>query len=202
VSVVPLSNAPPPPGSFVLAEALVGQNEDPESKIKDFERLVGENAASLTAAMFKLCYIDFNAKTDVPTIFASYTTTLDRLEKTYPKVVFAHVTTPLTVVQSGPKAWLKSIVGGQRWGYVENQKRAEWNALLKARYAAKAPLFDLADLEARTEDGTPVSYEVGSRRFPMLFAGFTDDGGHLNEKAKTKLGRKFAEFVRSLGTGR
>ena len=198
VGVAPLSGGPAPVGTVLLAEAMVGENEQPLSKIKDFERLTNQHAASLHAAMFKLCYIDFNADTDVPALFKTYTETLDRLSAAHPKILFAHVTTPLTVVQSGFKAWVKSLLGKPRWGYVENQKRAEWNALLKAQYAAKAPVFDLADLEARSDGGDPVSYDVDGKRFPMLYAGYTDDGGHLNDKAKKKIGQKFTEFVLAL----
>ena len=195
VTVMPLAPGAPPLGGLVLAETLVGRNVDPESKLKDFERLVSEHAGSLDGAMFKLCYIDFNQGTDVPALFDKYTSMMDRLAQAHPKLLIAHITTPLTIVQSGPKAWLKSVFGKARWGYVENQKRAEWNALLKKRYASKAPIFDLADLESRTDDGDPVSYEVDGKRFPMLFAGYTDDGGHLNEKAKKKIGQKLTEFV-------
>lgn len=40
---------------------MVGQNEKPESKIADFERLMDSGLARTTdVAFFKFCYIDFN----------------------------------------------------------------------------------------------------------------------------------------------
>ena len=188
----------PGPNELLLSEADIGENEKPLTKIAAFERIVTENAAGLNAAMFKFCYIDFSAGTDTKALFDAYVAAHARLHAAHPKILFAHVTTPLTVVQSGPKAWLKKLTGNAPWGYVENQKRAEWNALLRARYAGNEAIFDLADLESRDDAGDPVSYDVSGRAMPMLFAGYTSDGGHLSDKGKTKLAAAFVRFVREI----
>lgn len=187
----------PKSDDVVVVDELIGENEKPLTKIRGFEDFVKANRDA-RAAMLKFCYIDFNRDTDVPKLFAEYTALHDRLKQAYPTILFAHVTTPLTIVQTGPKAWLKKLTGKDPWGYAENQKRAEWNALLKSHYAGAAPIFDLADLESRNDEGDPVSYAVGTTQIPMLFDGITSDGGHLNDKGKKKLGAAFAKFVQSL----
>jgi hypothetical protein len=182
----------------VVIDTLVGQNEQPFSKIEAFEAQVNAQARNLDAAMFKFCYVDFDGRTDVGKIFAAYEAAYERVKQANPHLVLAHVTTPMTVVQSGPKAWLKGILGRAPWGFLENQKRAEFNRLLRQRYAGKEPLFDLAELEARAPTGQPSTYEAEGHAWPMLYPGYTSDGGHLNDTGKRKLGEAFAAFLRGL----
>lgn len=184
-----------PGGPVLLIDGLVGRNGSPISKIEAFEEAVVDQAATLDAAMFKLCYVDFDATTDVPRLFSAYTSAHDRLRQAYPRLILAHVTTPLTTIQSDFKSWVKQLLGKPPRGLVENLKRSEFNTLLRARYAGKEPIFDLADLESRSPGGEAVSYEG---RVPMLYPAYTHDGGHLNETAQQLIGAAFADFLRSL----
>lgn len=188
-----------PGGQVLLVDRLVGLNGNPISKIEAFEEAVKEQAATLDAAMFKLCYVDFDATTDVPRLFSAYTSAHDRLRQAYPRLILAHITTPLTTIQSGFKSWVKQLLGKPPRGLVENLKRSEFNTLLRARYAGKEPIFDLAELESRSPAGEVVSYEG---RVPMLYPAYTHDGGHLNETAQQLIGTAFAEFLLTLAEER
>jgi hypothetical protein len=192
--------AAPSDTGIVIIDALVGENGKPLGKLEDFERQVGQRAALLGAAMFKFCYVDFDEQTDVPRLFAAYVRTHERIHAAHPKVRLAHITTPLTVVQTGPKAWLKELMGRAPWGVIENQKRVEFNALVRSRYLGRDPVFDLAELEARSPTGQRAAYEVEGKSIPMLYDGYTDDGRHLNEAGRRTIGAAFAKFVVSLGT--
>ncbi len=184
-----------PRGQILLIDRLVGQNGWPVSKIEAFEREVAGQSATLDAALFKLCYVDFDATTDVPHLFSVYASVHDRLRQAYPGLVLAHVTTPLTTIQSSFKSWVKQMLGKPPRGFVENLKRSEFNSLLRARYAGKEPIFDLAALESRSPEGEGVTYEG---RVPMLYPAYTYDGGHLNETGQELIGAAFADFLRTL----
>jgi len=57
-----------------------------------------------------------------------------------PAVTFVHVTVPLTIVQTGAKAWLKRRLGKAPWGEQENVVRHRFNsadALIE--FLAKVP---------------------------------------------------------------
>ncbi len=184
-----------PGGPILLIDRLVGQNGSPVSKIEAFEKEVMAQSATLDAALFKLCYVDFDATTDVPHLFSVYASTHDRLRQAYPGLILAHITAPLTTIQSSFKSWVKQMLGKSPRGLVENLKRSEFNTLLRARYAGKEPIFDLAELESRSPAGEMVSYEG---RVPMLHPAYSYDGGHLNETGQGLIGGAFADFLRIL----
>src|SRR3954468_23171304 len=101
----------------VLAHARNGQNEAPLTKIQDFARTMESGMGkAVDTAFFKFCYVDFQGDTDVDRLFGEYKPTLARRHQQVPDVTFVHVTTPLSVVQTGPKATLKRIRGRKRWG--------------------------------------------------------------------------------------
>jgi hypothetical protein len=96
-------------------------------------------------------------------------------------VRFVHVTSPLTVVQSGPKALVKRMLGKPLGGSEANLARERFNALMREEYAGREPLFDLAAVESRRPDGRVVTFQAGGGRHPALAGEYASDGKHLND---------------------
>lgn len=176
-----------------FVHTFIGQNEDPSGKVRDFEKALDDVQGKAELAFFKFCYVDFTAGTDVEKLFAEYTASMERLHAKYPAVTFVHVTVPLTIVQTGAKAWLKRRLGRAPWGEQENVVRHRFNELLRAKYPGT--LFDLASLESTRPDGTPQSFEVGGVKVPMLVPEFTDDGQHLNVVGRKRAADALIEFL-------
>lgn len=173
----------------VFAHARVGKNAHPSSKLSDFEgKLSAGIGQRVDIALFKFCYVDITAKTEVGKLFKEYEETMSRIEQRYPKMVIIHVTVPLRTVERGVKARIKQLAGiEQPADYADNIKRNQFNTLLRGRYLGKEPIFDLATLEATAPDGSVETFSVAGRSYQALFPGYSDDGGHL-----APLGRKMA----------
>ncbi len=178
-----------------LVHTFIGQNEDPSGKVRDFEKALDDVQGKADLAFFKFCYIDFSASTDVEKLFAEYLASMERLHTKYPAVTFVHVTVPLTVVQSGAKAWLKRRLGRAPWGEQENVVRQRFNQLLRAKFAGQPLLFDLAAIESTRPDGSPRWFEVSGAKVPMLVPEFSDDGQHLNVTGRRRAADALIEFL-------
>jgi hypothetical protein len=167
--------------SGVFAHGRVGENKAPSSKIRDFTTSIeGGLAEKVDVAFFKFCYVDFEADTDAAKVFDEYRAAMTHLHQKFPRLTIVHVTVPLAVVQTGPKAVLKRLLGKKRWGADANIVRNQYNELLRHEYAGKEPLFDLAAVEATRADGGTASFEEGGATYPMLAAEYASDGKHLN----------------------
>ncbi len=164
-----------------LVHSPVGANKNPTSKIDAFAKYIENGLGNqCDVAFFKFCYIDFDATTDVDALFAQYRQTMDRLKQKYPRTTFVHVTVPLTVIQTGPKAWVKRIIGRPIRGYAENAARNRFNQLLINTYQNKMPIFDLAAAESTYPDGRRYSYEHEGQVYNALVPAYASDGKHLN----------------------
>ncbi|TSC31770.1 hypothetical protein FOF48_14075 [Corallococcus sp. Z5C101001] len=182
-----------------LAHAFVGQNEQPETKLAHFERLLdGGLAKQVDVALVKFCYIDFTSSTDAKALFEKYRATLAGLKSRHPGVTFVHVTAPLTTVQRGAKAWFNELRGRPVFGVGENVSREAFNALMRRTYDGKEPLFDLAALESSQADGSRETYEVNGRAYPAMVPAYSDDGGHLNAQGRTRVASALVTFLASL----
>jgi hypothetical protein len=175
------------PGALVdpvFAHAMNGRNGDPLGKIADFVESLERGGLGSRAdiAFFKFCYVDFGPGTDVEGIFAEYRSTMARLRRAFPNVTFVHVTTPLTVVQSGPRALLKKILGQRLGGAEANIVRHRFNTLMRQEYAGREPLFDLAAVESTAPGGRAVTFRDGGASYPALASEYSSDGKHLNAK--------------------
>lgn len=178
------------PGPGVLGHVLLPENGDPARKVRSFAEAVdrlGDRAPDV--ALMKLCYVDFDARTDVAALFELYRTTLAALEQRHPRTAFVPVTAPLTRAQGGPKAMVKRLLGRAPGGVVENARREEFNARVRAAYGAR--VFDLARLEATGPAGEPVAVEWQGRAVPAMHASYSDDGGHLNARGQDLVARAF-----------
>jgi hypothetical protein len=166
-----------------IAHAKVGKNEDPHSKLAHFEALLDGPGAAAEVAVLKLCYVDFNAGTDPKALFDAYLSRVAAVKKKRPDLALVHVTAPLTTVQTGIKGTLKNLLGRAAAGERENQARERYNALLRAEFAGKEPLWDLAAVEAGQGAGA-CSFTRDGKAWPCLKPELTDDGGHLNARGQ------------------
>jgi len=164
-----------------FGHVFVGENGKPLAKLDEYkDRLVKQRSAPPELAMVKLCFLDFTADTDPKAVFARYQADMAVLRAQLPGTRFVHVTTPLTTIESGPKAWLKRLTGRSPWGVVENQRREQYNQLMRAAYSGREPFFDLAKLESTAEDGSRTLTNSGDTQTAALTAAYTTDGSHLN----------------------
>ncbi len=171
----------------IFAHSRVGKNLEPKTKIDGFVEYMDEGlGGKADLAFLKLCYVDIMQNTDVDNLFNEYYSNMSSLKERYPQLKIIHFTNPLTTIQSGPKAWVKKMIGREISGYDENIKRNNYNDLIISKYQGKEPIFDLAKLESTLPDGTRSSFNKDGKIYFCLADVYTSDGGHLNE-----LGRKF-----------
>ncbi len=180
-----------------IVHTFVGENEAPLSKVADFEKAMEASGGKAEVAFFKFCYVDFNATTDVDALLSEYVAAHARLKAKYPSTTFVHVTVPLTLVQTGAKAFLKRLTGGAPWGERENAVRHRYNELLRSKFKGE-PLFDLAAVEATKSDGTTQSYEFVGKPVPALVPAYSDDGGHLNATGQKHVAEALLSFLAKL----
>lgn len=171
----------------IFAHGYIGKNEKPKVKIDDFinivENSIGKNA---DIALMKLCYVDITANSDVQKIFDDYRYSITMLQKKFPNLYIVHVTSPLTLVQSGYRAWIKKLIGRTLGGVPENIARNKFNKLIRDQYLGKAPVFDLAEVESTRPDGSHTVFEVEGVTYYAMTPEYTPDRGHLNEVGRQK----------------
>ncbi|HEY6793298.1 MAG TPA: hypothetical protein VI248_01305 [Kineosporiaceae bacterium] len=178
----PVTEGTPAPGGSggVFVHRFIGRNEDPMSKIKDFDATVRAGLGhQVDVAMMKFCYIDITTSTDVDALFAVYRGTLDALQRDFPGVTFLAVTVPLTTEQgllAQAKNWIRR---SDRMSPAENVVRERLNTLIRQHYSGKH-LFDLAALESTAPDGSRVTGTSGGQPYAALYDGYSSDGGHLD----------------------
>ena len=86
-------------------------------------------------------------------------------------MTIVHFTEPLTSVQTGPKAWIKKIIGRTIGGVDDNIKRN-----------GKEPVFDIVRIQSTFPDGTRATLIRDGKTYHYLVPDYTYEGGHLNEK--------------------
>jgi len=169
----------------IFAHSKVGKNMDPISKINGFERYMKKSlGGNADIAFFKFCYIDIDARTDVKTLFETYRVNMHALKRKFSKTKFIHVTIPLKVVQRGPRAWVKRLIGRPIGGYGGNIKRNLFNDLVREEYDKKEPIFDLAMIESTYPDGKRMLFKHKGKLYSSLIPEYTHDGRHLDEKGR------------------
>lgn len=188
------SRAPRSVAGPALVEFPIGENGDPESKARDFLDVLGQTGDSARGiALFKYCFLDVTAATDVPRLFARHREHVRELRASHPELTVVHVTAPLTVDEPPSKRLVKQLLG-RPTSRDANRRRNELNALLRAEYRDE-PLFDLARVESTRPDGSRSFFVARGDTVYTLAPELTDDGGHLNA-----LGRRAAaaELLRVL----
>jgi len=178
-----------------IGHAPIGANGDAARKIDDFAHLVRALEGGVDVALMKLCYADFENDIDIEQLFARYRATVLGLTKEFPNTRFAHVTVPLTTVESGAKAWVKDLLGKPRYGVAENARRERFSQLLRDTYGRDATVFDLAAVETTHIDGKRERTDDG---VPVLVRAYTNDGGHLNATGRRVVAAAFVHFLAGL----
>lgn len=183
-------------GPGVFAHSRLGYNWDPESKTKAFSFLMkagmGEKA---DIAFHKYCYVDMNPGTNVDQLFAGYQQEMEKISRQYPHVKLIHVTMPLTTVQAGFKAKIKSLLGKSPAGVEDNIKRNRFNEKLKQVFGKTGLIFDLAAVESTYPDGSKATFEKDGKQYPRLIEAYASDSGHLNEKGRRMAAEKLLLFL-------
>ena len=183
-----------------LGHAHVADNTQPLKKLASFEQALGKQPAKLNIALLKFCYVDIDLGTDVKQLFGAYQQTVNRLKTAHPGTTILHVTTPLTTVQTGWKATVKSWLGKPPYGAQENLKREEYNQLLRQAYGQKEPLFDLARIETLQPDGQPNLMTWKNQLVPALVPAYSDDGEHLNAVGQRHAARALLAALAKAGS--
>jgi len=186
----------------VLAHGGGGLNGQPRGKIDVFAHaLRAATRPKVDLALMKLCYVDFDPRTDADGLFAYYRTTLDGLERDLPGLRFAHVTAPLVRRPSDIKSSLRRTMGLQVWEDAANARRAEFNHKLRGAFRPEL-VFDLAAVESAGPDGHPTTLAVAGQGPASLHPRYTDDGGHLNAAGQQAAGRAAIRFLAGALSGR
>ena len=169
-----------------IFQFMVGRNGDPLGKIKDFVS-TSSSFADIDVAMVKICYVDLNRNSDATAVAKTYADAIKNLERAHPSTRFIAITSPLTVLPSGAKAWMKSLIRGRSPELADNAKRKDFNDYLRKEFD-KDHLFDLATLEAEkaVDDGKEIE---------VMRPSLTDDGGHLNDAGQRLVGAAFIKLL-------
>jgi hypothetical protein len=185
--------------SPIFAHTGIGKNEDPRSKTDDFVNIMDQGFGNKVQIAFsKFCFVDIVPGTDVNGLFNDYKSKFATLKNKYPNVVFVHWTVPITTLQTGPKAFIKKIIGRPLSGYDDNIKREQFNAMLRKEYSGKEPVFDLAAIESTKPDGSRLSFIKNGLTGYALVPEYTDDGDHLNEKGRKFVAEQLLIFLSKL----
>ncbi|HWR97494.1 MAG TPA: hypothetical protein VN317_03660 [Candidatus Methanoperedens sp.] len=183
----------------LIAHAKVGENTKPLTKIEAFVRTMTSGiGARVDVAFFKFCYIDLAAHDDPNALFAHYRSAMERLQSQFPATRFVHFTMPLRVVQSGPRVWIKKIIGRPIGGYADNIARNQFNMLMRSSYGRKETLFDLALLESTGKNGVRCTFDAGGATYEALCPEHTTDGGHLNQGGRRIIAGELLRHLASL----
>lgn len=178
-----------------IGEGPVGENTKPLAKFEDFARHAESPAAEGEQLMLmKLCYVDFTPDSDVDALVKAYASAVERVRKARPAVKVVHVTPPLFARTTELKWKVKRMLGSAVWEDQANLRRLEFREQLLRRFPGE-PVFDLAAVESTRPDGTREEYTVDGRMVPMLWSGYTSDGGHLNDSGKQVAAKAFVHAL-------
>jgi len=184
----------------VLAHSPNGENVKPKSKVDAFVKTMDSGLAKqVDIAFFKFCYVDFNKDTDITDLFRYYALAMDTLKKKHPKVIFLHMTVPLTTegellgIRTRVKEQVKMIMGREtelQQSIDANIKRNEFNNLLRKKYGS-SDIIDLEQFESTNTDGTLYTSVKGGVKHNLMVPAYTYDGGHLNDLGKIVIADRF-----------
>lgn len=181
-----------------LLETVIGDNGQPARKTDDFLIALGSPAGQqATIALHKYCYLDFGPDTDPAAVFDNYREQMAVVRTTRPGLLLVHVTAPLTTRETGLRALVKRLLGKTTQDDL-NARRAAYNALLRAAYVGREPVFDLAAYESTGPDGVRAGVLRGGQTIPALAPAWSDDGGHLNAAGRQMLAEQFLVFLAQL----
>jgi lysophospholipase L1-like esterase len=181
-----------------IDEAPVGENQHPLGKFEDFAKRGERDPSDGTQVMaMKLCYVDFTPKTDVDELVRGYVQAVERVRKARPGVKIVHVTPPLCSRPTDMKAKLNRTLGRPVWEDLANAKRLAYGKKLRETFPGE-PFFDLSAVESTRPDGSTEAFDVEGKPVPMMWPGYTQDGGHLNGEGGRVAAKAFAHALASV----
>jgi hypothetical protein len=191
----------------IFAHSLIGENENPESKIDSFVNLMEKSLGKkVDIAFFKFCYVDIVNKSDIKVIFNYYKDEMNKLHKEFPKVKFIHLTVPLTTNDKMPYGFInkfkfniKKLLGRdtEKGIYIgDNIKRNLFNEMLLNEYNEN--VFDLSKFESLLPNGQREKNISNNTTFYSLVRDYTIDGGHLNKTGRIIMAYRLLEFIENL----
>jgi hypothetical protein len=163
---------------------LAGRHRDYASKNAAMLRLLESAArARNPVVLLKYCYGDVSSSREYTMLFDAYRDTVDTIQFEHPDVALVHTTIPLTTVESGLKARTKRYLGRatRREGAVA---RHRYNELLRAEFGGFEPIFDVAQVQATSADGTTAGFISEGIRIETLAEDNTTDGIALNSASR------------------
>jgi hypothetical protein len=189
-----------------LIHFAIGQNYYPQTKIADFATMIQRNPTKQPdIALFKFCFLDIDAKTDVAQVFKDYKTMMDGLIKTFPKTKFVQVTVPLTTEPTGTHKFMRDLKYSVRKVLrqpversFENMNRAAFNQVLRQTYGDQSTVFDLAQIESIGIDRQQTVFSTAGKSYLSLVSAYTDDGAHLNSVGRKVVAEQFLIFLAKL----
>ena len=169
----------PPTMAPALVHVQIGSNGDPRSKNEAMLRFLDGARPTEGVVLFKYCYLDIDVGTDTRRVFEAYRSTVDAIKARHSGLRVVHITAPLTTMEGHLKLALKSVLG-RATDRDRNVKRNQYNALLRAEFQGREPVFDLASLESTRPDGSRMWFGPSDAPVYSLAPELTSDGGHLN----------------------
>ncbi len=166
----PGQSADPPPAPTTPGTVYECWRGNPgwSAKVAIFDNSVrnaGWHQTAVDVALDKMCYIDQDADA------ATYLASMDALAADFPTTVMVYATMPL---MTGEDA--------------DNVLRNQYNQAVRDHcLGTGALLFDIADMEAFDPAGNPQTFQYGGETYQKLYAGYTDDGGHLNAAGRQRV---------------
>jgi hypothetical protein len=192
--------SPPALAPGCLTDVPIGKNGDPLLKTDHFAQLLRDGlGATVDIAFHKYCYVDFRrGGPGVAEVFEHYRATMSALEREFPRVTLVHVTVPLVSARPSVLERIGRIFGALPREEALNVLRDEFNALLRAEYGGKEPIFDLARVESTRPDGRRETFRWRGADYDTLVPEYTSDGGHLNEDGRRRAAESLLVLLASL----
>lgn len=167
-----------------------GVNLKPATKNAAMLKMLGDRPRPDRAiVILKYCYVDIGSRTDVQSLFNSYRELVRTIQSRYPDVIVVHSTAPVTTVETPMKARVKRLLGRES---VRDDAiaRHRYNTLVRAAYAGREPLFDIARVESTRADGSHSTFTSGEEQIEVMADENTRDGGHLNDRSRLMAARE------------
>ena len=181
-----------------LVHAFIGTNGEPLTKLEAFDSILARGLGPAGGiAMYKYCFLDITAATDVEAMFQAYRDNIARLRASHPDVRFVHLTAPVTVNGNPVRNLLKRLLGKPTAADF-NARRNRYNQLLRAEYEAREPVFDLARFESTHADGTREFFLRGQDTVFTLAPELTDRRSPSERERPRSRGRWFLVFLATL----
>jgi hypothetical protein len=146
--------------------------------------------------MFKYCFVDIDEQTDAGALFRRYQQTVATLRSIHPEAVLVHVTVPL-ITDSQLRNFINAV-RGRPTRRTQNGVREAYNGLLRAAYAGKEPIFDLARVQSTRADGTREHATFEGKPVYALAREWASDDGHLNAAGRLRAAEELLVTLASL----